>query len=240
MLINNFMPPDLPHTDTVTAIFIHVCAVWSRLRCMHAHFCRGARTHMYCWCTCAGISSSWHFATCIPGGTRVGGNVWGGLCVSVCGGCWLPHLLTARRDGFQLVMIWARVRQPVLAHSSAGQEAETLESWLWHLGAGGEDRRRGVLWSRGAACVHLGTYTRPQRVRLASGSAAWFSLMQPLSCRCPLVQQEGSAALPSAFCPHPREMSCPFEWSSRHTPGDSMGGTVWKLCPEVAFYSFLK
>ena len=159
--------------------------------------------------------------------------------VCVCGGCWLPYLLTARGDGFQPVMIWARVRQPVLAHSSARQEAETLESWLWHLGAGGGDRR-GVLWSRGAACVHLGTYTRPQRVRLASGSAAWFGLMQPLSCRCPLVQQDGSAALPSAFCPHPREMSCPFEWSSRHTPGDSMAGTVWKLGPEVAFYSFLK
>lgn len=42
------------------------------------------------------------------------------------------------------------------------------------------------------------------------------------------------------FCPRPRKMSCPFEWSSRHTPGDSMAGTVWKQCPEVAFSSFLK
>lgn len=242
LYINNFIPPDLLHRDMLTAIFIRVYAVWARLCCMCVHFCRGAHTHMHCWYTCADISPSWHFATCITRGTRAGGNVRGGLCVSACSGCWLPHLLTARRDGFQPTMIWARVRQLVLAHGSAVQEAETLENWLWHLGAGGGDGRRGVLWSRGAACVHLGTYTllRGSSLPGRSGSTAWFSLMQPLSCRCPLVQQDGSAALPSAFCPHPREMSCPFEWSSRHTPGDRMASTVWKLCPEVAFYSFLK
>lgn len=103
-------------------------------------------------------------------------------------------------------------------------------------------REKGSVVEQRSFCVRLGTYTllRGSSLPGRSGSTAWFSLMQPLSCRCPLVQQDGSAALPSAFCPHPREMSCPFEWSSRHTPGDRMASTVWKLCPEVAFYSFLK
>ena len=108
---------------------------------------------MHCWYTCAGISPSWHFAICIPGGTRAGRNVRGGLCVSVCGGCWLPHLLTARRDGFQPIMSWARVRQLVLAHGSAVQEAETLEDWLWHLGVGGGDGRRSVVEQRSCLCA---------------------------------------------------------------------------------------
>lgn len=131
MLYINFIPPDLLHTETCWLPFLYVC-MYLILCCTCVHFCRAAHTHMHCWYTCAGISPSWHFAICIPGGTRAGRNVRGGLCVSVCGGCWLPHLLTARRDGFQPTMIWARVRQLVLAHGSAVQEAETLEDWLWH------------------------------------------------------------------------------------------------------------
>ena len=239
MLIN-FMPPDLLHTETRWLPFLYMCMQFDPICVARMHTSAEEHAHI---CTVGVPVQIFPPLDILPPAfleEHVLGEMCEEGCVCVCGGgCWLPYLLTARGDGFQPVMIWARVRQPILAHSSAGQEAETLESWLWHLGAGGGDRR-GVLWSRGAACVHLGTYTRPQRVRLASGSAAWFSLMQPLSCRCPLVQQDGSAALPSAFCPHPREMSCPFEWSSRHTPGDSMAGTVWKLCPEVAFYSFLK
>lgn len=46
-----------------------------------------------------------------------------------------------------------------------------------------------------------------------------------LSCRSPLIQQDGNGCL--AFCPHPRDMNCPSKQSSRHSLGDSMPGTVW-------------
>lgn len=75
-----------------------------------------------------------------------------------------------------MTLIWASVRQPVLAHGSVVQRAETLEHRVWHLGAGAEAGRRGVLWpQRRAACVHLGTYTCPLRVRLAR--ARWLSTL---------------------------------------------------------------
>ena len=72
------------------------------------------------------------------------------VCVCVCvhararGSCWLAHFFPARRDGFQLAMIWDRVRQPVLALGSVVQRAETLANGVWHVGAGAGDGSRGV------------------------------------------------------------------------------------------------
>lgn len=80
-------------------------------------------------------------------------------------------------------------------------EHRLWRSWCGTLGAGAGEGRGQRCGSGGPACMRLGTYTCPLRVKLAGRSGlAWVSLeKRVLGCRSPLAQQDTMATVPSAL-----------------------------------------
>lgn len=128
----------------------------------------------------------------------------GGLRGAGCS-CWLAHFFPARRDTFQLAQRWG---------PGSGSQAwpttrwcrehrlRTPELWVPELGMGVWGGGGGaVLWEPRVS-VRTGAWAR---TRVFRGSGL------PGNSGC------------FAFCPHPRERSCPSEWSYRCSPGDQHG-----------------
>lgn len=121
------------------------------------HFCRGAHTHMHCWYTCADISPLDILPPALPEEHVLGEMSEEAVCEACrllatspphCKKGWFP-------TDYDLGQGQAAGPGPRLCCAGSRDFGELAVTF----GAGGGDGRRGVLWSRGAACVHLGTYT---------------------------------------------------------------------------------
>lgn len=151
---------------------------------------------------------------------------------AIWGVCWLADF-NARRGSFQhgydLGQGQATSSGPQLycvASIDFGEPGVAL--WVRELGMGDGE----CCGSGGSVHMHLGTYTCPLRGRISR--TQWCSLLWSEEVAAQLQKPSGPAGWNGclAFCPHPGEMmSCPSEWSSRHSPGDSMAGTEWTQCP---------
>lgn len=93
----------------------------------------------------------------------------------MCRSCRLARFFPARRDTFQLALLWARVGQPGLAHGSACRERRLWRPGCGALGAGAGAGGGGVLWEQRVCARALGHGSVPsegQRWRAAGAQPA--------------------------------------------------------------------